>query len=337
MASKTGKLLAGLAAIGILGAVAYAATGEDDDIGNAGMVLSGDCNTIALEDPAAFTVAWVRFTLEGDGPTHLVDGTTAGMEAYMTAFLGHVFKDCFPPTPGDDFTWVTLVPHEEHWTWDEIVASLMIQVHGGPGLEGATPSGQEIADAGASISESPVDEPFAVIDAAVEWDDDDLPPVPTPDPPTPEGEGAGVEMELWDLTPDNLVKAVTADNMAEGGISRAMEPSNTESPQESAVFLVYDPNFPGWGRMEQDLIVLANQNPDVLFITASTVDTIKHLGLPEHPGLAWAVNAADKEGAFKYPEDAVTAVWEEGPPSDQDWNALIGHALSPLDVSMSFG
>ena len=336
MAKHTGKILAGIVTLAAVGAIAYAATDEDEDEGgiqSGGMVLSGGCDILAVEDPVAYVEAWMEYGAASDA--HLLDAEErADVEQFVAEFLGTHFPDCFPPVPGADFTWLTTSPETGTMTWDEAIDRIMEGFAKLPvGFEGAAPDAPyNFEAAGKAVATTPTFYEAVVTEpVGPPWEpgiDLPLPPLPEPEP---EGEGAEGD---WAVVPDNVVQAVTAANMAEGGISRAMEAAGSTSPQESAVFLVYDPNYPSWLRLRNDLYGVAAEHPEILFVIASTADTIKTLGKPEHPGLGYAVNAADREGDYKY-EAAQGVDWDEGPLSEDQWQSLVIHALSPHEATFT--
>jgi len=317
MASKAAKVLLGLVALAGLGAVAYAGGEALAEPKAAGMEISEDCQVVTVVDIEEFVLASNEYFLESNAEQWFDPDARADVEQLLRDFLAWAFPQCYPPIP-DDFVWVTNVPETWHRTWEETVDDLHLALAPAPGLEAAG----EGYDLGAAVQ--------AITRGGAK--------IPTPEDPFPVAPEASMEPQgaAGDVMPENVVQTTNKAHMLEYGIDVAMEPAGTTSPQRSAVYLVYDPEYPELDALIGDVYDLARDEPDVLWVLASSWDTQGALGVPEKLGtFGYAFNAASPEGVWLQPQ-ASQAEQDRPRPTGDRWEQVLDHAAGPQAADVSF-
>ena len=325
MVSKTAKVLGGLALLGVAG-LALAATAEPEpeapaaEFEVAGLSISEDCATVTVLDSDALLIAFDEH-FEASGAEQWFDpAEPSHLEQLLLDFLVGVAPQCYPPV-ADNFAWVTTVPEMYTRTWQDVVADMQ--------------EAMAIAQAGfeaAGEEEGTYDLEAAAYALATGELPEVAPKIPTPDmvpPLAPEAAAEPAAAAAGDVMPENVVYATDEDHLRQTGIDLAMESAGALSPERSAVFLVYDPEYPQLDDLIGAVYDFAREEPDVLFVLASSWDTQRELGVPEKLGVfGFAYNAANDAGQWLYAE-GTQANRDAAPPPEQRWNQLVDHAAGP--------
>lgn len=322
MASKAAKVIGGLVLLGVAGAIAVGATAEDEEPPQepvetyeaAGLSIAQDCATITVLDVDALFNAMDEY-FEASGAEQWFDPTDSlHVEQILLDFLASVAPHCYPPIP-DGFAWITTGLTR---TWDEIVADAheaIVMVAEGFEAEGeGVPYDIEAVAHVLATGELPYE-----------------PKIPTPDmmPPVSPEAAMAPEQVGGDVVPQNVLQVADEAHMRQAGIDLAMEAEGALSPQRAAVFLVYDPEYPQLDELVGDVYALAREEPEVLWVLASSWDTQRELGVPEKLGVfGYAYNAANNSGQWLYAE-GTQANRDKAPPPEARWDQIVDHATGP--------
>lgn len=325
------KAIAAIAGLAALAGLAYASSsGAASEDESAGLLLGEDCSSITVVDPGHFVEDFTAWATENDIATVLELDQPQDVEEMLVAFLRETFPRCDWPPAGGAFTWDAPLPPmpgnpnaQQYATrsWEQLINSVTAT---NAGLASAV---NPIAATAQVLATSSALGPVPVPPDEGEPDDDrPLPPIPPFDPDGLGSEGGGGE-----IIPDNVLQAIDAHHMMDAGVERAMEPGKGLAPIPSSVVVVYDPNAPSAGALIDAVMAAAEAAPEVLFVLATTDDTAAAFGLPEEPStVGWAINAANRNGKY-WKTDALSAGYEDDPPTQQQWRRILQHAQGPGD------